>query len=61
MEGATDRTTSDHAGQSRGHQEEGPLEQTLPSTLQLHLDKVLEAIKASREVLEQKIETVVRR
>ena len=31
----------------------------LPESLQLHLDKVLAAIKASREVLEQKIQSVV--
>ena len=31
----------------------------LPESLQLHLDKVLAAITASREVLEQKIQSVV--
>ena len=31
----------------------------LPEALQLHLDKVLEAITASKEALEQKIESVV--
>ena len=31
----------------------------LPDTLQLHLDRVLAAITASREVLEEKIERVV--
>ena len=32
----------------------------LPGALQLHLNKVLEAIMASREALEHKIEVVVR-
>ena len=34
-------------------------EQPLPEALQLHLDKVLEAITASKEALEHKIESVV--
>ena len=33
-------------------------EQLLPSSLHLHVDKVLEAITASKEALGQKIETV---
>ena len=37
----------------------GTKEQALPEALQLHLDKVLEAINASREALEHKIESVV--
>ena len=45
--------------QVSGAQEGTPSIQTLPETLRLHLDKVLEATTASREALEQKLETVV--
>ena len=37
----------------------GSMEPALPDALQLHLNKVIEAIKTSREALEHKIETVL--
>ena len=53
-EGVSDGT---HSGQTSA--EGGTLEPALSDALQLHLDKVLEVINASREALEHKIEAVI--
>ena len=47
--------------QTSGHTEGGTSSngKELPDALQLHLDKVLEAIKTTREALENKIDSVV--
>ena len=51
MDGASDRGATEGITPHGDTQEGGPSDQPLPDTLQLHLDKVLEAIAASRETL----------
>ena len=55
-ENSSDKTPTEKPAQAAGSSEEAHV---LLETLQLQLDKILEAITASREALEQKIETVV--
>ena len=57
--GASDKTMGEGLDQAGYAQEGGPAGQVLPDNLQLHLDRVLEAIAASRVALEQNIENVV--
>ena len=54
INGSSDRALHDCPDQTEPLREGGPLEHALPSNFQLHLDKVLEAITASREALKQK-------
>ena len=57
--GTSDKTIPEEVDKTGGAREGGPSEDIHPDPLQLHLDKVLEPITASRKTLEQKIETVV--
>ena len=59
MEVTTDKGATCPQDITTNNQERGRAESQLPESLQLHLDKVLAAITASREVLEQKIQAVV--
>ena len=59
VEGSMDKPEPQKPLQTEGPWEGASTIHTFPETLQLHLDEVLEATTASRETLEQKIETVV--
>ena len=59
LEVTTDRGATNTQDTTTNNQERIQVESQLPESLQLHLDKVLASITASREVLEQKIQSVV--